>query len=267
MMCLSYIEQKNTFWWLKLNGLLRYALSHTCSGMLPLYIVNEYPKSGGSWVAQMLSEILEVPFPRNRLPMLRSSIAHGHFRHTWNMHNVVNVWRDGRDVMTSFYFHCTAPNNRFNQGLVSQTLKDLVFNDVGDVEANLPRFIEYMFEAKKHPRFTWAEHVDRWNGRPGTIQVTYEQLRIEPEAHLARVLWELTGRDPSAERVRATVERYSFENQTGRKPGQENRLDFLRKGIVGDWKNTFSREAREVFHRYAGAQLIALGYEQDDSWV
>ena len=41
-----------------------------------MYVVNEYPKSGGSWVAEMLSEALGVPFPRNRLPMLRSSILH-----------------------------------------------------------------------------------------------------------------------------------------------------------------------------------------------
>ena len=29
---------------------------HMLSGAIPLYIVNEYPKSGGTWVGQMLGE-------------------------------------------------------------------------------------------------------------------------------------------------------------------------------------------------------------------
>src|SRR3712207_8037395 len=41
----------------------------------------------------------------------------------------------------------------------------------------------------------------------------------------------------------------------------------LRKGVVGDWRNQFSPEAREVFNRYAGEELILLGYEKDRKWV
>ncbi len=42
---------------------------------------------------------------------------------------------------------------------------------------------------------------------------------------------------------------------------------FLRKGIVGDWKNTFTSEARGVFNRFAGEELILLDYEKDERWV
>jgi len=41
----------------------------------------------------------------------------------------------------------------------------------------------------------------------------------------------------------------------------------LRKGISGDWKNKFSREAKQIFNEYAGKELIQLGYEVDDSWI
>ena len=37
--------------------------------------------------------------------------------------------------------------------------------------------------------------------------------------------------------------------------------------MVGDWRNQFTREAREVFDRHAGEELILLGYEKDHSWV
>jgi len=32
----------------------------------------------------------------------------------------------------------------------------------------------------------------------------------------------------------------------------------LRKGISGDWKNKFSREAKQIFNEYAGKELIQL---------
>ena len=62
------LKQKNNAIWFKLNGLLRYVLMHTLTTYFPLYVVNEYPKSGGTWVGQMLSDALDIPFPRNRLP-------------------------------------------------------------------------------------------------------------------------------------------------------------------------------------------------------
>ena len=58
-----------------------------------------------------------------------------------------------------------------------------------------------------------------------------------------------------------------FKNKAGRNPGDENKLSFLRKGIAGDWKNYFSKEANQVFNKFAGKELIKLGYEIDDSWI
>jgi hypothetical protein len=63
------------------------------------------------------------------------------------------------------------------------------------------------------------------------------------------------------------VDEFSFERQAGRPSGQEDRTSFLRKGVVGDWRNQFSQEAREVFDRYAGEELILLGYEKDRQWA
>ena len=63
------------------------------------------------------------------------------------------------------------------------------------------------------------------------------------------------------------VSRFSFQNVTGRQPGQEDPADFCRKGVVGDWKEKFTQEAREVFDHHAGQALIDLGYEQDRAWV
>ena len=90
----------------KFQAAVRYGMVHGLTPVSPLYIVNEYPKSGGTWVGQMLSHALDVPFPRNCLPNFSSCVMHGHYLKPWGMKNVVIVWRDGRDMMVSWYHHC-----------------------------------------------------------------------------------------------------------------------------------------------------------------
>ena len=260
------LKQKNIAIWFKFNGLLRYILMHSLSEYLPLYVINEYPKSGGTWVGEILSDALGVPFPRNRLPMLRSCVLHGHFMQSWNIHNIVIVWRDGRDVLVSLYFYSLFDNG-LNQKLVAKCRSDLGFDNYEDIVANLPAFIEYVFEKKRHPKMSWMEFVDRWAGRRECVHVHYEDLHAQPVEELMRIVTQLSGISISRENAEAIVDNHSFERVTSRKIGEENRLSFMRKGIVGDWKNYFNMESRKHFHAYAGDALITLGYEEDSAWV
>ena len=249
------------------NALLRAGMVHLLSGAVPLYVVNEFPKSGGTWVGQMLGRALGVPFPRNRLPVLRPSIMHGHYLGPWGMKNVVVCWRDGRDVMVSWY-HQQLISHEWNERQVRRSRRELRLQDYEDVYENLPAFIEYAFTRPHSPRFSWADFVRRWHGRKAAIHVRYEDLRRETARELRRVVRGLTGeRRLSPEEATAIVEEFSFERQAGRRPGEEDRGSFLRKGVVGDWRNYFSPEAREMFDRYAGDELILLGYERDRAWV
>lgn len=256
--------------WFSLNGASRYCMAHMLSEVLPLYIVNEYPKSGGSWVTEMLSDALCVPFPRNRLPMLRSSILHGHMMHKWNMHNRVIVWRDGRDgrdVLISEYFHSVFENEKGNSRRVRATRKNIQFEDVDDISSNLVDFMNYRYIGAGSKKPSWNQFVNRWHNCSGSIHVLYEELRSDPVNSLSRVIEELTGSRPSADHISTVVENHSFENKTSRTPGEEIRNSFLRKGIVGDWKNYFNREAKERFCELAGRSLVVMGYESDNSWL
>jgi hypothetical protein len=252
---------------LKQEAAVRYAMVHLLPGIMPLYIVNEYPKSGGSWLAQMLSEAIGVPFPRNQTPSIRPSILHGHYLNGWGMKNVVVVWRDGRDVMVSWYYQCLFTHQRGNDHLVDAVRAELQFQDYDDIRANLPAFIEYSFTHQKHPAFSWTDFWHRWYPRHDVVHVRYEDLLANTAGELGRVYAELTGRSLSVERAAEIAEKFSFAQQTGRKPGDEDKTSFLRKGIAGDWRNHFSEEARITFDRYAGAELVASGYERDNSWL
>jgi hypothetical protein len=109
--------------------------------------------------------------------------------------------------------------------------------------------------------------VRRWYHRKDVVHVRYEDLRRETAGGLQSIVLKLTGAHLSPEKASAIAEEFSFQRQAGRRPGEENRRSFLRKGVVGDWRNQFSKGAREIFNRYAGKELVLLGYEQDGSWI
>lgn len=252
----------------KLESATRYVMVYYLSGTLPLYIVNEFPKSGGTWVGQMLGQSLALPFPRNRFPVLQPAIMHGHYFNPWGMKNVVVVWRDGRDVMVSWYHQCLFKNESGrNAPLVSKLRKYLAFKDYEDLQENLPTFIEYCFSQQQHMKFSWADFVRRWYKRPKITYVRYEDLHRDSISELQRIVNSLTGKQLSPEKAAEIVEEFSFIRQSGRSPGQENKHSFLRKGVVGDWRDRFSPEARKLFDHFAGDELILLGYEPDRTWV
>jgi len=259
--------QTNNILWEKFHGLCRYTLIHFASGYFPIYIINEYPKSGGTWIGQMLGKALDLPFPRNRLPLLTSCILHGHYLQSWNMRNVLIVWRDGRDVIVSQYFHYLFGNDKGNAQLVDRTRKDLPCENYDDIQTNLPKFIQYIFEEKKQPRFSWADFVQRWYGRTNVVYTSYEKMQYDTANELQRIVFELTGTKLTPEKAFEIKDEFSFERQSGRKVGEENKNSFLRKGVIGDWHNHFTRDACKVFDQFAGEELIYLGYEKDNSWV
>lgn len=252
----------------KYQAAVRYAMVHGLTPISPLYIVNEYPKSGGTWVGQMVSRASGLPFPRNCFPALKTSLMHGHYLRPWGMDKVLIVWRDGRDMMVSWYHHTLFINESGrNAPVVNELRSRLQFDDYEDVHTNLPAFIEHCFTEYRPMSFSWPQFVSNWHGHDKVTYVRYEDLRVDGPNELRRIVDELTGKVITPAQAAEIVEEFSFARQAGRNPGQENKNSFLRKGIVGDWRNQFSPEACKVFDRYAGESLIQLGYETDHSWV
>lgn len=252
----------------KAQAAMRYGMVHGLVPMPPHYIVNEYPKSGGTWVGQMVSRALEIPFPRNCFPSLSTSIMHGHYLRPWGMKRVLVVWRDGRDMMVSWYHHCLFLNESGRNATIVNALRSqLQFSDYHDVHRNLPAFIEYCFTCYRPMSFSWPDFVRRWHGQDDITYVRYEDLRTNGPQELQRIVQQLANHSISLEKAEAIVDEFSFARQAGRKPGQEDKNSFLRKGIVGDWRNQFTKEACEVFDKLAGDVLIQLDYEENHSWV
>lgn len=225
------------------------------SGLAPYYLVNEFPKSGGSWLAEMLSDALDVPFRRNVPIRLERSVTHGHFLTPLGLRNVVVLWRDPRDLLVSFYYHCYFVNEHQNTALVHLMKARCSFEDYADIRTNLPTFIRFLSETPLSPSFTWPEFARIWAGRSGTVQTSYEALRADTSGELARVAEALTGELLPEGRAAKVAEQHSFAR--AKQAAEQKRpvtaeLSFVREGALGGWRKHFTPEAE--------AELRAAGY-------
>lgn len=237
-----------------------------------MYSLVEYPKSGGTWLCRMLADSMRTPFVQHSLlPVAMPSVVHGHWRYHPKLQNTIYLLRDGRDVVVSFYFHSIRPSanpNTANPYRSIERMKNLLGADadLNDIRTHLNTYIEFLFANPQGCGQNWTQHTEEWFERPGVQYIRYEDLRSDCVGAMTRLLQGL-GREIEPERVERAVDNYSMERMTGRRPGQEDSSSFIRKGVVGDWKNHFTREAAETFDRLAGDMLIRLGYEQDRDWV
>ena len=245
-------------------------------------IIVEYPKSGGSWLGQLVSNYFDMPFPRNNFPILSKSVYHSHYLPKYLINkNKKILWlvRDGRDVSVSFYYHqlIWSNKNKLDPKTVTYTRKNLPFDNFDDIYNNLPRYIEYSFEhvpSKSHYfnfpgnwasyNRSWKTELDKDNGN--IYMLRYEDLLNDTEGTLRRLITDFFNTEVNEEKLKTVVHKYSFENQTNREKGEENTQSFLRKGISGDWKNKFSDSAKKTYKKYGGEMLIKLGYEQNEDW-
>ena len=243
----------------------------------PLYFVSEFPRSGGTWLANMLADYLECSSPGPSVfPIGCRAVLHNHWKFHPKLRRVVYLMRDGRDVMTSYYFYRLRSVDRpesagyaDDMGALERALGRGFDRD--DTAGNLPAFMEHEF---LHPmgagKYNWAQHVMMWCPRGGHRHVhytTYEALREDCAGALTACLRHMTGEEPDERLVRRTVDHYSMESMTGRAPGEEDAGSFARKGITGDWANHFTVRAAEVFDQYAGGALVAGGYEAERGWI
>lgn len=238
--------------------------------------VCEYPKSGGTWLGKMIADALTIPYPKPAvLPVTFPAVIHNHWRVDAKLDGVFYLYRDGRDVMVSYYFHRMRRLEHGEPNTVRRFARryQRLFGpgyDPGDVGRHLPRFIEEEFRRPRGARITWREHVLSWHRRRGERGITYlsyESLLEDRRSALARAIHDVTGRELDPWTIETTVEKFSMQRMTGRRPGREDRTSFIRKGVAGDWRHHFTRETAQIFDDLAGDALIELGYEPDRAWV
>ncbi|MCB9846563.1 MAG: sulfotransferase [Phycisphaeraceae bacterium] len=180
---------------------------------------------------------------------------------------VIHLLRDGRDMVTSMVFHHLRTGNA------------APFADDGDFERarrfwhegegqRVPLFNEAVL---RHAALQWRRCVRRSRVARTLfgeqfLTVRYEKLLEDPTTQMRRVFGHL-GVKRDDETVRACVESNRFEVRSqGRKPGEGDNAAFVRKGVVGDWREYFADRDKAIFKEIAGQALVALAYESDENW-
>ena len=161
---------------------------------------------------------------------------------------VVYVVRDGRDVAVSYYHQLLRKGPQ-----------------PGEFSSFLPRFVAGEVDGYG----SWAAHVTSWLdgqvARDGRISVVrYEDLLEDPPNGLRRTL-EFLGASVDADTLEAAVEANRFEQMRRRETESafhEEQGDrfFVRRGVSGEWRETFSETDSALFDRACGTVLERLGY-------
>lgn len=237
------------------------------NGFSKSYYVVGYAKSGTNWLCSLMSEYTGLPFyePWNH----RAPKIGPHMFHMMRLlpfesarKRSIYVMRDGRDTMVSRYYETV--HRELGHKKAAERFIGCELND-DNVRENLPKFIEFM-SSFQGGCADYKTHLSYWL-KHDYVTVRYEDLLRDTVGEMRRILRELTGREPDMARLERAVQKYDFQAMTKRAPGQEDKKAFLRKGVSGDWKNYFSREAARAFDQYAGDILIELGYEKNRDWV
>jgi|GEM_PF-1886190 len=237
-------------------------------------LVAGYPRSGNSWFNYMLANLLGAKWIDIHKPEVRNSDPEIRRRTGWGdkplSHNspyayvikshqrrdrvkdieqydkIIYLVRDPRDVLVSyFYFRNLHEPKLQNQEIIDIYNKQLVTEKFSELLSEVTQ------EWKKH-YLTWANHEK--------YILKYEDLLSDTKGELEKVCNYL-GYKPPADILTDVVNFYEFEKMSsGRKHGEEDNDKFVRKGIVGDYKNYLSGIQLDEFNTICGPEMRALGY-------
>jgi len=239
-------------------------------------LIADYGRSGQGWLSYMLCYILNAKYIepyyflsgalytedkalRNitsgdlpgREKTAYTMVIKTHELPAANFHltdKVIFLIRDPRDVAVSAYFMYRVTIKEDN----NKSLKNSIF------------YLIHRFKLTSliHTAFKWRTFFRTWTGRKDIPLhgVRYEDLLTDTEKTLKGILSYLEVSVPNS-LLQEAIQKFSFENLSGRKRGDEDNANpTFRKGIIGDYKNHFSKIDRMVFQRICGKEMGTLGY-------
>jgi hypothetical protein len=250
-------------------------------GRRTIYVLS-YPKAGGTWLARLLGDALDCPVGATVPDHDEKCIAHEgderpgpyHVRHghsipvsNWSAKPVLYMgelaWRaltdeaiiymvrDPRDLILSVAHHW---DMGYTQAMMCMAKGQWPVHHGGGLE----------------------RHVRAWlhGARFPFMATSYESLSTDPAAEVAR-LTSVYGIPVDPDRLAGAVERQSFaarkawteQHGDGLAYGKSFQLRFLRRGIVGAWRDELPRDLWPRVQQYWGRLMVDLGYTTGPEWM
>ncbi|MBL8089808.1 MAG: sulfotransferase domain-containing protein [Anaerolineales bacterium] len=253
----------------------------TYIGYPNLIFIAGLPKSGTTWLAQLMQEVpgyqpayVYDPDECSSLHNICNDIfsyipKNGHYIMKLHTHyspenmqvldkfniNPIIMYRDLRDQCVSRYFHALNDPTHRHYALYNTLSKE------EGMTHNLEISLEYYLSWIEN----WLSQIKKQPNR--FYEVRYETLRADPSGTLAGVL-SFYGIQLSNEQVEQIVQKIASQTKFDLKQNFQKRQNksTARKGIVGDWRNHFSERHVQYFKEKCGQHLIDVGYEKDLNW-
>lgn len=229
-----------------------------------IILINEYPKSGATWLKQMLGELLYedgyfINKKKKHVPIIKPKyfIQRHWLKHTKNAYKVIIVIRDPRDAYNSFYFY-----QNYYLGIPIAE-----YNEQATEKENMHNYLkEKLLNPKNsNPGFSYKDFYQKYIHENDLFIVKYEDLRKDTFNELKKILAYL-GYEKEEEQIKKTIEKFDFKRAQQKEKEANEKARFVRKGIAGDWKNNFSEESIKLVKKELGSLLIEMGYEKDENW-
>lgn len=241
--------------------------------MTTVYVLG-YPKSGTTWLSRLLGDVLDSPvgavFPPSSGKAIATEGENRKGSHYIRQGHAMPIQTEGGPVVPAT--HSFAYKNLTDEKIV------LVLRDPRDIMVSGAHhwgraLIPYIHCCGKGDwPMPHGGGLVRWVRRWLDLNIhdcltRYEDLLTDTEGELRRILQKLDLQPVND--LKAVVERQSFAKRrkwteahgSSLNYGRDFQLRFLRKGVVGDWKNRFGPEEIALCEEYFGDLIRELGYE------
>jgi len=203
-----------------------------------------------------------------------SSVIHGQVLR--DMHSlypdakIVNIVRDGRDVLISERFRNFVEESKFLTAEDKRIVEDLRKDQTPFTNGSRSIFTETFIRAIAS---RWVNDLAESDAEAQKLygrqyhSLRYEDLLEAPFAEMTR-LWKFLG----VKRISKTLEK-AIKAEMSSNPDEqwqaernEGIASFLPKGQAGNWQRLFTEKDKSVFKEVAGETLVGRGYEKDLNW-
>ncbi len=203
-----------------------------------------------------------------------SSVIHGQV--VREMHSlypdakIVNIVRDGRDVLISERFRNFVEESKFLTAEDKRIISDLKTDPAPFGDGRRSLFTETFIRniAKR-----WADDLTEIDSEGKRlyekkyISLRYEDMLAKPYVELSR-LWKFLGVKKMGKTLekKLLAEMSSNPDEEWQTKRNEGIASFLPKGQAGNWQRLFTSRDKALYKEIAGDVLVKWGYEKDLGW-
>jgi hypothetical protein len=203
-----------------------------------------------------------------------SSVIHGQV--VRDMHlvypdaKVVNIVRDGRDVLISERFRNFVEESKFLTAEDRRIIADLQTDPAPFSDGRRSIFTEAFI---RNIAQRWADDLSEVDAEAQRLygekyhSLRYEDLLATPFLEMTKV-WKFLGVKKVSKTLEkaVTAEMSSNPDEEWQAQRNEGIASFLPKGQAGNWQRLFTARDKAVFKEVAGEVLVRWEYEKDLNW-